>query len=328
MKSRHINTYALLSSTAMVFLLLDTQTAVDGAREGISLCLRSVIPSLFPFIVLSSMLRTVLAGKVSSLFCPVMRLCRLPKGSEGLFLLGCVSGYPVGAQCVAQAYRDGQLSREDGLRMLSVCNNAGPAFIFGIAGTLFTKNAVPWLLWLIQVLSSILAGVLLPGKCADRCILEERSPISLPQALTQSIRVLGGVCGWVILFRILIALLAQWAFPYLSPSLHLLTTGVLELTNGCLSLSSLENEGIRFLHCSFFLAFGGLCVTMQTAFVSHPLGISLYFPGKLLQACIATGLCECMRVAVYGSKVFPLLLLLPVLGTVLIHLYSRLRKKL
>ena len=34
----------------MIVLILDSKTALSGCREGVTLCLNVVIPSLFPFL--------------------------------------------------------------------------------------------------------------------------------------------------------------------------------------------------------------------------------------------------------------------------------------
>ena len=52
----------------MLALILDGRTAIDGARQGIELCLRTVIPSLFPFFVLSILLTSSLLGMANLRF--------------------------------------------------------------------------------------------------------------------------------------------------------------------------------------------------------------------------------------------------------------------
>jgi hypothetical protein len=66
--------------------------------------------------------------------------------------------------------------------------------------------------------------------------------------------------------------------------------GILELTNGCIHLGTLEDPELRFAVCAVLLSFGGLCVTMQTVSVTGKLGSGLYFPGKILQTCITAAL--------------------------------------
>ena len=60
-------------------------------------------------------------------------------------------------------------------------------------------------------------------------------------------------------------------------------TGLLELANGCCSLSSIDSVSVRFVLCSGMLAFGGVCVTMQTISVVNGLSVKYYFVGKGLQ---------------------------------------------
>ena len=112
----------------MMALILDASSALYGASEGIDLCVRTVIPSMFPFLVLS----IFLTGQMFSLrlrwLRPLGRLLHLPENAEVIFLVGLLGGYPMGAQCIRQAYDTGGLSRPDAQRMLCFCSNAGPAF--------------------------------------------------------------------------------------------------------------------------------------------------------------------------------------------------------
>ena len=48
--------WTLAAAGLAVGLLVQAQTAADAVREGVDLCLRAVIPSLFPFFAVSSLL--------------------------------------------------------------------------------------------------------------------------------------------------------------------------------------------------------------------------------------------------------------------------------
>jgi len=111
------------------------------------MCLESVVPSLFPFLILSGIITTSFTGVEVKILRPVGRLCGIPSGGESLLLIGLIGGYPVGAQCIYRAYETGQISKVDAQRMLGFCNNAGPAFIFGITASLFDSLIYPWLIW-------------------------------------------------------------------------------------------------------------------------------------------------------------------------------------
>ncbi len=278
---------AVFAGLAMSLLILDARTALAGAKDGLELSLRTVIPALFPFLFLSNLLCNGIVGRKIVLLRPIGRLCGIPDGAESLLLLGLLGGYPVGAQAVANAYKNGQLKKNTAERMLGFCNNAGPSFLFGMLGAVFANTSVPWLLWLIHILSALLVGMLLPGKEPTTCHIERTAPLPIPKALERSVRTMANICGWIIVFRVLIAISDRWLLWLLPQQVRLGLIGMLELSNGCCELYALPHDGVRFVFASCFLAFGGLCVAMQTSSVSCGLDSGIYIRGKLLQALIS-----------------------------------------
>ena len=99
------------------------------------------------------------------------------------------------------------------------------------------------------------------------------------------------VCGWIVLFRLVLAFLNKWVVRFLPVVLQILVAGCLELSNGCLLLNHVQREDVRFILASVMLALGGLCVAMQTVSVTDKLGTGLYFPGKMLQMLCSMILC-------------------------------------
>lgn len=275
------------SALAMVLLILDSKTALSGAADGLDLCMRVVIPSLFPFFFISTLLSSSLIGRHVPFLCALGRLCGIPQGAESLLLTGFLGGYPAGAQCVAQANQVGQLSDTDARRMLGFCSNAGPAFLFGMAGRLFHRTGAVWTLWIIHILSALLIGVLLPEKSISQTKITSSRPVSASQAMTRAIKAMASVCGWVVLFRVILTVAQRWVLWLLPESLRVTVSGVLELSNGVIALFSISNPGQRFVLCSVFLAFGGLCVLMQTLSVTGHLGLGSYLSGKLIQSCLS-----------------------------------------
>ena len=285
---KRIQWSAIFAGMGMLILIMDAETALEGASEGIELCIRVVIPSLLPFFFLSNILTSSLCGSNIPILGPLCRFTGIPKGGEGLLLLGFLGGYPVGAQSIAASYRDGQLAEFQAKRLLCFCSNAGPSFLFGIVASKFSQTWIPWLLWAIHIFSALLTGYILPNKTADPVVLEKKASASPVTALQGCLRIMASVCGWIILFRILIRFLQQWILWLLPQSVQILITGLLELTNGCNQLDSIDMVGLRFIMASLLLSFGGLCVTMQTASAVGPLGIGSYLKGKLLQTLFST----------------------------------------
>lgn len=273
---------------AMLVIILDGRTAISSIQDGIQLCLQTVIPALFPFFILSGIINSSLLGKTMKFLWPIRILCRIPKGAESLFVIGCISGYPVGAQLIAQAYHEEKIDRFTADRMLGFCNNAGPAFIFGMLSPLFQNPFIPWVLWGIHITGALFTGFLLPGGKSTDCQITPTKSISLVESLQRALKSIATVCGWVMVFRLLIGFCQRW-FLWLFPmEAQVLFTGLLELSNGCMLLSKLPTEGIRFILASILLSLGGICVGMQTQSVTQRLGSGYYFPGKVLQALVCT----------------------------------------
>ena len=277
----------VLCGAGILVLILDSPTALSGAAKGIELCLKTLIPGLFPFFVLSGMLTSALPG-------------------GGLMLAGILGGYPVGARNTAQAWRAGQLSREDAERMAVLSNCPGPAFIFGVAGQIFPpmEAAVLWAIYLISVGA---LWLLLPKvKIAS----DTPKSMTMPESVHSSLGAMASVCGWVVLMRTVLAVLERWVLWLLPDRGQAALSGLLELTNGMLMLGAVEDH-LRFVLASGMLGFGGICVAMQTIGVTQDLSLKLYFPGKILQCCICTALAS-----LYMKTPLPLLLwtVLTVLG--------------
>ena len=272
---------------AMLIMILDNRSAFRGAIQGVQLCLQSVIPALFPMMVLSIFITAGIRSAPMRFLKPLGKLCRIPYGCEPVLAVGYLGGYPSGAQSIAIAQQEGLISTDDGRRMLAFCNNAGPAFIFGMVGPMFSRWYIPWVLWGIHMISALAVGMILPAWGKKTVRKANMTTISFSQALHKGVDAITTVCAWVILFRIVITFSEKWILRVLPEEFQVWIVGALELTNGCLQLTSLENEGFRFITASVLLAFGGVCVSLQTKSVATNIPMDLYFPGKGMQSLLS-----------------------------------------
>ena len=327
MTNRKLMTF-ILCATGFLALILDSRTGFAAAQEGVNLCITTLIPSMFPFFLLSILLTGSLAGQSIKLLHPIAMLCRIPEGSESLVVMGLLGGYPVGAQNVISAYNQGVLAQEDTRRMAVFCNNAGPAFLFGYLGTFFENPIYPWAIWGIHIISALIVGGILPGGTRRSSVVLIRKSISISQAMNQALKVMGQVCGWVILFRVLIGFLDRWLFWAIPEPITIMLMGLLELSNGCSMLSEFSSDGMRMVMASTFLGFGGVCVLLQTFSIADTVAIPLYLPGKILQGSISFLLAYLVQFWIPNAA--PCILspyLLAGVGCVLICLMMLLRKE-
>ena len=274
----------IISVSFIILLMLTPKIAQNGALEGIQQSVYVIIPSLFPYFFVTIYLNAWLLGiKVPGVY-HLSKLLGLPSGGDPILLLGMIGGYPVGAQSIANTYQHGAIDRDSAHILLGYCNNAGPAFIFGVTTHLFSNLAVPWALWGVQILATICTGFILPKPLNTEIIQHEKRRLSAIEALQKSLHSIASVCGWIILFKILLTYLDM--LP-IGENTQVILSGLLELSNGCLALRNIQREAIRFILCSLFLSFGGICVLMQTKSSVGSLGLGYYLPGKIIQTMLS-----------------------------------------
>ena len=288
-------------------LIIDTKTAFSSAAEGVALCIQTLLPSLLPFFVFSAFITQAFTGSTVPLLRPIARLFHIPPGGESLLVSAFLGGYPVGAQSVAAAYSSGSVSRGEAERLLAYCSNAGPSFLFGITAAMFSDSRFPWLLWGIHIISAWMVSRFFPPK--EKAVMCSRPcHISFTAMMSGAVKAMASVCGWVILFKIILGFFEKWFLWLLPEEMQVIFTGFLELANGCCSLYLIEDLQLRFIICSGMLAFGGLCVAMQTISVIKELSVKNYLCGKLLHMIF----CVFLSALLYRNWKLVIPLMLPI----------------
>ena len=274
----------IVASICLMLLIFDSKCAFEGAKTGLDLCVKTVIPSLFPFFVVSMMLTASLGNMDFQLLCWLADLLDIPQAAAPILIPAFLGGYPVGAKTVTDQYRNGIIEKQEAERLLAFCSNAGPSFLFGMVAAFFSDKQVAWQLWIIHILGAVFTAKIYPSPLLNDKKLEKVHHAKPHKELMGSaVTAMGIVCGWIIVFRILIAFLNKWLFWLLPQWMQVLAIGILELSNGCYELMRVTDIGLRFVICSCMLAFGGVCVLLQTCSVTEGLSLRHYLIGKMIQ---------------------------------------------
>ena len=283
MNKRKQTITAIAAAFGMAIMILDSKTVMQYAYEGIDLCIRTVIPSLFPFLAISNVITANISANRKKEANLLERYLGLPTGTQYLVTLGLLGGYPSGAQNIYQAYKRGYLGKQEAERLLPVCNNAGPAFALGFVGLglLGSLRAGVWL-YLLHALSALLIALLFRPRQPFSAPAQSRtlSP-SFSQELVEAITSAGSamvqVCAFITFFYTALHLLTQR-----TGIAHPLALGFVELTCG---LTRLTPTRAGFVMAAGLLGWGGLSVHAQTAAALSGTGVSLrnHLRGKFLQ---------------------------------------------
>lgn len=310
--------YVLLSGFLLLFILR-SESVMEEMISALGLCYHTIIPSLFPFFVLSGLMMEFDFATVSgTIFSPIMRpLFRVRGSGAAAFVIGLFCGYPTGAKIVLTLYQKKKITRTEGMRLLPFCNNSGPLFVIGAVGVgMLGSVELGIYLFAIHALSAFLVGVLFRFYGCKEIQTENRWNIK--KKLAQDIRffwsgsrkstgqmfsdcVLSAVnttfliCGFIILFSA-----ANASFAPLFSSLRLpvvfekVVRGMLEVSMGSKGISELYELPMRYVLSllSFVIGFGGACVHLQVLGILAGSGLSMktYLSGKCVQAFISAGL--------------------------------------
>lgn len=279
----HNGFQSLLAVAGLLVLIFDSEAAAAGAAEGLELCIKTVIPSLFPFFVLSSVLTGTLAKADFAALRIPGRALGIPENATPILIPAFLGGYPVGAKCIGDLYQRKQLSRQEAQRLLAFCSNAGPSFLFGMAASFFPDRNAAWAIWLVHIAAVLLTALVIPRNPEPAPTAEPETQPAPAPVISSAAKAMGLVCCWVILFRMILTFLSQWFLWMLPPWARVPLTGSLELVNGCCAMMEIGDVKLRFVVCCCILSCGGICVLLQTASVTQGLSLGYYCRGKLLQ---------------------------------------------
>ena len=272
-------------------LLARGQAVSAALAEGVQVCLRVLVPSLFPFLVFSGMAAaTGLMEELGRGLDPVMgRLFRLPGCCGSIWLIGALGGYPLGVRATVDLYRAGGLDQKSATRLLGFCACCGPGFLLNTAGlAVFDSVKTGLFLLAIHWIVSLLCGFLLTRdltlqhhySTASQTFAE---PIpAFTGAVRGAIRSCAVICGFFLFFRGLLALLPAGTPVWVQ--------GFLEMSCGITALSGLPRD---LPLAAAMLGWGGLSVHFQAMDLlgNTGLGTGYYWVGKLLHGAASGLLC-------------------------------------
>ena len=160
-----------------ILLVVFSKSNLLAASNGLVLWATCVVPSLFPFFVITNLLtHTKIVDWIGKFLDKLMRpLFNVPGIGGFAFVMGLISGYPVGAKIVSDFRENGSITKDEGERMLAFTNNSGPLFILSSVGiSLFGDTKTGLLLLATHILSCITVGIIL-GKFSKKSDEEYRN---------------------------------------------------------------------------------------------------------------------------------------------------------
>ena len=318
------NILPLIFLTFTFCLVIFSSNNLQAVKSGLTLWANSVVPSLFPFFVATEILmNTNIINVLGKLLNSYMKPLFNVRGEGSFaFIMGIISGYPVGAKIASEFRKNNICSKEECERLLSFSNNSGPLFIIGTVGILmYGSTIIGLLLFITHILAGITVGIIFRFwkrntksnlSTSSRKIQNNNISFSnlgevLSNSITNSISTIFLIGGFVVIFSCVISILKASGIlniltSFISPVFNTfnidtsfvspLICGFLEITNGINSISQIacKKLSINLILTAFLLGFGGLSVFLQVLSITSKTDLSIkpYIYGKLLQGIFAS----------------------------------------
>lgn len=304
--------FIILTLTTALLMLLFPNVTSSYAKEGLLIWLQNVLPSLYPFMVLQSILIQMhfdeTLGKILS---PLLKKI-FPLSNNAFFAIpvGFLCGFPMGAIITTYLYQKQKINKTDAELLLSFCNNIGPVYSLTMILPLFDKKLHLYIMLLIYGIP-FLYGIIITNLTAIRKKKKRENKVYIPentksqtdnslkpakmlfkalQSSGVSILTLGGCMIFFSILRIFTDII-----PKNLPIIHCIGTGFLE-PGSFISLISQKLNVIN-TNCAIILLSliipGGLSCTMQTLSIicETDLSIKKYIFNKIAQTILWIIIC-------------------------------------
>ena len=320
------NIFALIFLAFGASLLLFSSSNLPAIKKGLSLWANSVVPSLFPFFVATDLLmNTNFVNSIGRFLNKIMKPLFNIRGEGAFaFIMGLISGYPVGAKIACNFRENNICSKEECERLLSFTNNSGPLVIIGTVGiSMFGNSTIGLLLLITHILACITVGFIFRfwkiNSSSPEYVGNKNSNYKkyrnvtlsnlgevLGKSISNSIYTILMIGGFVVIFSSIISILRASGIlnslvVLLTPTFNFLNldssfisgiiTGLLEITNGISFISSIniKHISVNIIITAFLLGCGGLSVLLQVWSITSKTDLSIkpYFYGKLLHGLLA-----------------------------------------
>lgn len=255
-----------------VLFTAQPETASEAVKRALLLCACSVIPSVFPFIVLSEI--TVRSGALSAfpqLFRPLGKALGMGESAAGAFVLGNLCGFPVGASTAARLKSRGEITPKEAVRLGATSNNVSTGFAVSFAGlSVIGDKKLGFVLYVCQLLAAVIICVLTRGKDKNASPSAPRETdkkeenifiVSVSGAAVSTLNIAAFVAIFSVFSSYISALCEHLGVPAAACAF---IACLAEISGGCGACAPLSFTP-RVLLVAFALGFSGISVLCQSA---------------------------------------------------------------
>ncbi len=259
-------------------LIIFPERYIEACFNGFALWAECVLPSLFPFMIITLIfIKSGAAQKVSKPFERFSAKLNLPEIFAVCLIMSLCSGYPAGSRVVREFYDSGAIGGKQSKKLAALCSTSGPLFIIGTVGAkCFENKLIGVSIYAAHALSVIAVAFAYSlkvkgGATKARPALQKTDNI-LYDCFYSAIVSVCMAGAFIAFFTCVSQIVTDFKLLYpLEKALSLFVngeladavcSGLIEATGGC-ALAAASGDKFAVPTAGFLITFGGICILLQ-----------------------------------------------------------------
>ncbi len=254
----------------LTYIFIYSKNVKDNVIFVIETWKKNLIPSIFPFLLLSNLL--IIYGFVdfiAKIFGPITsKIFNLPKKASFCIIGSIFTGFPTGTKYIKDLLENKDISVNDANHLITFTSYSNPIFVINVIGEgLLNNKQIGINIFTIHLLTGLLVGIIFRNnkelKMSNNIVKENNNIFitNLINSINDSFHLLVNILGIIIFFSIIIEIIDT----FFKESIFLyIIKGLLEITSSIINISKSNYElKIKASLIGAFISFNGFSVHFQ-----------------------------------------------------------------
>ncbi len=250
-------------------IILTQKVLKHSVLTSINLCMSSILPAVFPFMILGDFLLINLKiskkGTLSKVF---SKMFSMSSSCVAPFLVGCICGFPTGAYIATKLYNTGAINKDEYNKIFPMSVSPSLAFIIsGVGAGMRGSLRDGLILYIVIIIAKIVGGIIIKSNSSASYYdqVYKKSEFNLVISIKNSLNSAINIFAYILFFTMIVEVITYLGVP---KGITLIISIVSEIGTGSSAIAS--HKSIFSLPITAFcLGFSGISMFLQSLSFAH-----------------------------------------------------------
>ena len=259
----------LLLILIFFYIFIYSRTVKKTIVFGLYLWINTLIPSIFPFLLISKLLVKYNILNIINDFLGIYieKIYKISRVSTFVVLFSIITGFPSGSIYIKELLQKENIDLTEANKLITFTSFSNPLFVISVVGeTLLNSKIIGIIIYISHLITGLLVGLFFKRKI----ILSNKNSTSnnnqsfiknLTDSINESFTVLFNMLGIILFFLIIVSMINTF-LP--NNIISLLLKGIIEITTGVIYISKSQiNIVLKASLIGSIISFNGLSIHYQ-----------------------------------------------------------------